>query len=94
LRQFSAAVQQRLGDDTVRAMVCSGGGSVEAPSVPRQHHAALAAIRRTEDVVDQQQLAAAADAPGDRSLTIAEAKRGLATMFDVSPEAIEIVVRS
>ena len=48
-----------------------------------------------EDAVDQQQPPpAAADAPGDRGLTIAEAKRGLATMFGVSPEAIEIVVRS
>jgi hypothetical protein len=36
LRQFSAAVQQRFGDDTVRAMPRSGGTPVEAASVPRQ----------------------------------------------------------
>ena len=47
LRQFSAAVQQRFGDDTVRAMLRSGGGLVEAASVPREHHAALAAVSRT-----------------------------------------------
>jgi hypothetical protein len=47
LRQFSAAVQQRFGDDTVRAMLRSGGTPVEVASVPRQHRAALAAVSRT-----------------------------------------------
>ena len=47
LRQFSAAVQQRFGDDTVRAMLRSGGTQVEAASVPRQHQAAFAAVSRT-----------------------------------------------
>src|SRR5450755_1329024 len=47
LRQFSAAVQQRFGDDTVRAMLRSGGTPVEAASVPRQHQAAFAAVSRT-----------------------------------------------
>jgi hypothetical protein len=46
LRQFSAAVRQRFGDDTVRAMLRSGGTQVEAASVPRQHQAALAAVSR------------------------------------------------
>ena len=40
LRRFSAAVQQRFGDDTVRAMLRSRGGPVEAASVPRAHQAA------------------------------------------------------
>ena len=39
---FSAAVQQRFGGDTVRAMLRSGGAQVEAASVPRQHQAAFA----------------------------------------------------
>jgi BID domain of Bartonella effector protein (Bep) len=47
LRQFSTAVQQRFGDDTVRAMLRSGGGSVEALSAPPQHRAAPAAVSRT-----------------------------------------------
>ena len=47
-----------------------------------------------EDAVDQQQPPQPADVPGDRGLTIAEAKRGLATMFGVNPEAIEIIIRS
>jgi hypothetical protein len=47
LRQFSAAVQQRFGDDTVRAMLRSGGTQVEAASVPHQHEAAFTAVSRT-----------------------------------------------
>ena len=41
LERFSAAVRQRFGEDTVRAMLRAEGGSVETPSVPRQHRAAL-----------------------------------------------------
>jgi hypothetical protein len=40
-------VQQRFGDDTVRAMLRSGGTSVEVASVARHHRAALAAVSRT-----------------------------------------------
>jgi hypothetical protein len=47
LRRFSAAVQQRFGDDAVRAMLRSGGTQVEAPSLPHQHRVALAAVSRT-----------------------------------------------
>ena len=47
LQRFSAAVQQRFGDDAVRAMLRSRDGIVEAASVPRQHQAALAAVSRT-----------------------------------------------
>jgi hypothetical protein len=47
LQRFSAAVQQRFGDDAVRAMLRSRDGIVEAASVPRQHQAALAAVNRT-----------------------------------------------
>jgi hypothetical protein len=37
LRQFSTAVQQRFGGDTVRPCCVGGGAQVEAASVPRQH---------------------------------------------------------
>jgi BID domain of Bartonella effector protein (Bep) len=47
LRRFSAAVQQRFCDDTVRAMLRNRGGLVEAASVPREHQAAFATVSRT-----------------------------------------------
>ena len=47
LQRSSAAVQQRFGDDAVRATLRTGGGMVEAASVPLQHRAALAAVSRT-----------------------------------------------
>jgi hypothetical protein len=53
LRRFSAAVRQRFGDDTVRAMLRSRGGSVEAVSVPRAHQAALATVSRTVHTLQQ-----------------------------------------
>jgi hypothetical protein len=40
-------VRQRFGDDTVRAMLRSGGTQIEAASVPRQHQAVFAAVSRT-----------------------------------------------
>jgi hypothetical protein len=46
----------------------------------------------TADVVDQQQ-PLTSDAPSDRALTIAEAKRGLAAGFGVAPESIDITIR-
>jgi hypothetical protein len=57
LRQFSIAVQQRFGDDTMRAMLCSPGGAVEAASVPRQHQAALAAVSRTVHILKEGEFA-------------------------------------
>jgi hypothetical protein len=74
LRQFSAAVQQRFGDDTVRAMLRSGGTQVEAASVPRQHQAAFAAVSRTVHTLKEGEYAnvrqvrsrAAYPAPGAR----------------------------
>jgi hypothetical protein len=60
------AVQQRLGDDTVRAMLSSGGGSVEAPSVPRQHRAALAAVRRTVRTLKEGEYASARQGQTER----------------------------
>jgi Ti-type conjugative transfer relaxase TraA len=51
LRQFSAAVQQRFGDDTVRAMLRSRGGSVEAASVSRAHQVASATVSRTVHIL-------------------------------------------
>jgi hypothetical protein len=59
LRRFSAAVQQRFGEDTVRAMRRSGGGLVEAASVPREHHAALAAVSRTVHTLQEGRFASA-----------------------------------
>ena len=53
LRRFSAAVQQRFGDDTVRAMLRSRGGPVEAASVPRAHQAAFATVSRTVHTLRQ-----------------------------------------
>jgi hypothetical protein len=47
LERFSAAVRQRFGDDTVRAMLRAKGGSVAAASVPRQHQATLSSVSRT-----------------------------------------------
>jgi len=46
----------------------------------------------TGDAVDQQQ-PLANETRGERPLTIIEAKRGLAAMFGVNPEAIDIVIR-
>jgi hypothetical protein len=73
LRQFSAAVQRRFGDDTIRAMLRSGGAQVEAASVPRQHQAAFAAVSRTVHTLKEGEYAnvrqssrAAYPAPGAR----------------------------
>lgn len=44
--RFSAAVQQRFGDDALRAMLRGNGRLVEAASVPRLHQAALASVIR------------------------------------------------
>ena len=46
LRQFLAAVQQRFGGDTVRAILRSQGAQVETASVPRRHQAAFVAVSR------------------------------------------------
>jgi hypothetical protein len=53
LRQFSAAVQQRFSDDTVRAMLRGRGGPVESASAPRAHQAALATVSRTVHTLRQ-----------------------------------------
>ena len=53
LQQFSDAVQQRFGAETVRAMLRSEGGLAEAPSVARQHRAALAGVSRTVHTLKQ-----------------------------------------
>jgi AAA domain/BID domain of Bartonella effector protein (Bep) len=47
LRRFSAAVQQRFGDEVVRAMLRSRGGPVEAASAPGAHQAAFATVSQT-----------------------------------------------
>ena len=48
---FRAAVRQRFGDDAVRAMRRSYGGSIEAPSVRSEHRAALGVVSRTVHVL-------------------------------------------
>jgi Ti-type conjugative transfer relaxase TraA len=53
LRRFSAAVQQRFGDDTVRAMLRGRGEPVEAASVSRAHQAASATVSRTVHALQQ-----------------------------------------
>jgi Ti-type conjugative transfer relaxase TraA len=53
LRRFSTAVPQRFGDDTVRAMLRSRGGPVEAASVPRAHRPALSSVSRTVHMLRQ-----------------------------------------
>ncbi len=61
LRRFSAAVQQRFGDDTVRAMLRSHGDRVEVASVPRAHQAAVATVSRTVHTLRQGERADAAE---------------------------------
>jgi hypothetical protein len=51
-----------LGDDGVRAMPSSGGGIVEAASVPHQHRAALAAVSRTVHTLKEDEHAGARQA--------------------------------
>jgi hypothetical protein len=53
LQHFSDAVQRRFGAETVRAMLRSEGGLVEAPSVARQHRAVLAGVSRTVHTLKQ-----------------------------------------
>jgi len=53
LRRFSAAVRQRFGEETMRAMLRAQGGSVEAASVSRLHQAAFAAVSRTVHTLRQ-----------------------------------------
>jgi hypothetical protein len=59
LQRFSAAVQQRFGDDAVRAMLRAEGGLVEAASVPRQHQAALTSVSQVMHAVKQGEHASA-----------------------------------
>jgi Ti-type conjugative transfer relaxase TraA len=53
LQHFSDAVQRRFGAETVRAMLRRGGGLAEAPSVPREHRAALAGVSQTVRTLKQ-----------------------------------------
>jgi hypothetical protein len=53
LAHFSAAVRQRFGDDTVRAMLRAKGGSVDAASVPRAHRSALSSVSRAVHTLQQ-----------------------------------------
>jgi len=62
LQRFSAAVQQRFGDDTVRAMLRAEGRPVEAASVPRQHQASLAAVSRVVHTIKEGERASARQA--------------------------------
>jgi len=53
LQRFSAAVQQRFSDETVRAMLRTEGKLGEAAFVPRQHRAALARVSQTVHTIKQ-----------------------------------------
>jgi hypothetical protein len=53
LQHFSDAVQRRFGAETMRAMLRSEGGLAEAPSVPREHRAALAGVSQTVRTLKQ-----------------------------------------
>src|SRR5262245_27711827 len=66
VRRFSAAVRQRVGDDTVRAMLRAGGLPVDAASVPRQHQAALASVSRTVQALRQSERASTRQAETER----------------------------
>lgn len=66
LRRFSAAVQQRFGDDTVRAMLRAEGRPVEAASVSRQHQGALASVSRITRTIKQGEWASARQAEAQR----------------------------
>jgi hypothetical protein len=62
LQRFSAAVQQRFGADTVRAMLRAEGGPVAAASVSRQHQAALATVSQAVHTIKQGERASARQA--------------------------------
>ena len=64
LRRFSAAVQQRFGEDTVRAMRRSAVWP--RPSVARQHQAALSAVSRSVQVLGQGEIADTVEAVRER----------------------------
>jgi hypothetical protein len=66
LQRFSSAVQQRFGDDAVRAMLRSDGRIIEAASVPRQHQAAIAAVSRTIHTLKEGEHASARQAEAAR----------------------------
>jgi Ti-type conjugative transfer relaxase TraA len=66
LRRFSAAVQQRFGDDTVRAMLRAEGRPIEAASVSRQHHGALASVSRITHTIKQSEWASARQSEAQR----------------------------
>jgi hypothetical protein len=53
IERFSAAVRQRFGEGTVRAMLRSRGDLVGAASVPRAHQDAIATVSRTVHTLRQ-----------------------------------------
>ena len=64
--RFQEAVRQRFGDDAVRAMRRSRGGSVEAASVRPDHRAALRVVSRTVHLLDEGELARMTEARTER----------------------------
>jgi len=50
---FRAAVRQRFGDDTVRAMVRNQGWSIETASVRPEHRVALSTVSRTVHALEE-----------------------------------------
>jgi hypothetical protein len=64
--RLTTATRRRFGDDMIRAMHRAEGGSVEAPSVPRQHQGALNAISRTVHALTEGERASARQAETQR----------------------------
>ena len=54
--RFREAVQQRFGDDAVRAMLRSRGEPIETASVRPEHRADFRAVSRTVHVLEEGKL--------------------------------------
>ena len=76
LRRFSDAIEQRFGEETMRAMLRSEAGLAEAPSVAREHQGALAAASRTVRTLKQGEHADISEAVRERLAQRRELGRG------------------
>jgi Ti-type conjugative transfer relaxase TraA len=66
LQRFSDAVQQRFGEDAVRAMLRDHGEAIQAPSVRRPHRDALFVIGRIVRTLKQGEQASAGEDHAER----------------------------
>jgi len=74
---FREAVRQRFGDDAVRTMMRSYGGSIEAPSVRPEHRAALGVVSRTVHVLSAGEFARESQVRAERLAQRQALGRGL-----------------